>query len=148
MSSNSSATEGGATGPLARLLADSFQVLERGLPEASRRLCAVLEGVSLGMQVDEESFAVEFSARGARVRAATGQESAQVSLSRHTLWEVLENRLGLTEAVVADAVRVVGPLDTLLRLHEGLRLYVHGAARCPSFMTLLKCLRDACLPVA
>jgi hypothetical protein len=127
---------------VAALLADSFQVLAREQPEAYARMCALLEGLSVAVWVDEERFAADFSSRGASVRALTGHEPARVSTHGRTLLEVLDARRSLTEAVLADAVRVVGPLDTLLRLHEGLLLYLRGAVRCPGFASVLRRLRE------
>ncbi|HEX8821058.1 MAG TPA: sterol-binding-like protein [Archangium sp.] len=140
MSSSSSEAEG----LVATLLAESFTVLVREQPEAHARMCARLEGLSVRVTVDEERFAVDFTSRRARVRAVRGDESARVSTHRRTLLDVLDDRQSLTEAVLADAVAVVGPLDTLLRLHEGLLLYVRGAVRCPGFAVLLKRLREGC----
>jgi hypothetical protein len=129
---------------VATLLAESFAVLSREHPEASARLCAHLAGLAVAVQVDGEYFAAGFSSSGACVRAITGREPAQVATQRQTLVDVLDDRQSLTEAVLVDAVRVVGTLDVLLRLHEGLGLYLHGAVRCPGFAPLLRRLRRTC----
>jgi hypothetical protein len=73
---------------------------------------------------------------------------AQVATRGSALLDILDARQTLAEAVLADAVEVVGPLDTLLRLQEGLLLYVQGAVRCPGFALLLRRLRNACAPGA
>ncbi len=102
----------------------------------------------MAVTVEEERFAIDFTSRRARLRAATGDESARIATHRRTLLDVLDARRSLTEAVLEDAVEVVGPLDTLLRLHEGLLLYVQGAVRCPGFAALLRRLREGCSRVA
>jgi hypothetical protein len=144
VSSSSSVAEG----LVATLLAESFTVLLREQPEAHARLCARLAGLSVVVEVDEERFTLGFTSRRARLRALNGDESARLSTHRRTLLDVLDDRQSLTEAVLADAVEVVGPLDTLLRLHEGLLLYVQGAVRCPGFASLLKRLREGCSRMA
>jgi hypothetical protein len=125
------------------LLEESFAVLAREQPPASARLHACLEGLSVALRVGAEHFAVGFTGRGARLREVDGGERAQVSTSQRTLLEVLDGQQSLAEAVLADAVEVVGPLEILLRLHEGLLLYVHGAVRCPGFPLLLRRLRTS-----
>ncbi|PTL79792.1 sterol-binding-like protein [Vitiosangium sp. GDMCC 1.1324] len=130
---------------MATLLAESFSVLVREQPEAHVRMCAHLDGLAVAVMVDEEHFAAGFSLRSARVRPVTGHEPARVITRRCTLLEILDDRQSLTEAILADAVQVVGPLDTLLRLHEGLSLYVQGAVRCHGFAFLLRRLRESCV---
>ena len=131
---------------IAPLLAESFAVLSREQPEAYARMCERLEGLSVSLEVEGEHFAAGFSGRRAHVRAATGGEAARVTTRRCTVLDVLDDRQSLTEAVLTDAVEVVGPLDTLLRLHEGLVVYVQGAVRCPGFAPLLRRLREAGAP--
>jgi hypothetical protein len=129
---------------VAALLAESFQVLATEHPQARARMAACLEGLAVGLRVDEEHFAASFHQARARVAPATGREPVLVTTRRRTILAVLEARLSLAEAVLADEVQVVGPLETLLRLHEGLRLYVHGAVRSPGFARLLERLRELC----
>lgn len=133
---------------MAALLAGSFEVLEREQPEAYTRMCAALEGWEVAIGVDGERFAAAFSSGRARVRPVTGHEAARVSTRLPTILDVLDDRQSLTEAVLADAVEVVGPLETLLRLHEGLLFYVKGAVRCPGFAPLLRRLREVGAPSA
>jgi hypothetical protein len=133
---------------VAPLLAASFEVLAREQPEAYARMCSRLEGLAVALRVEEEHFAATFSAHRAHVGALTGQEMAQVATRGSALLDILDARQTLAEAVLADAVEVVGPLDTLLRLQEGLLLYVQGAVRCPGFALLLRRLRNACAPGA
>ena len=133
---------------MAALLAESFEVLRREQPEAYGRMCERLDGLAVSLEVEAERFAAVFSAQRAHVSAATGAEVARVTTRRRTVLDVLDDRQSLTEAVLTDAVEVVGPLDTLLRLHEGLVVYVQGAVRCPGFASLLRRLREAGAPSA
>lgn len=133
---------------MAALLAESFEVLRREQPEAYARMCERLEGLSVSLEVEAECFAAGFSSEGARVLPVSGHEVARVSTRLPTILDVLDDRCSLTEAVLTDAVEVVGPLELLLRLHEGLLLYVQGAVRCPGFAPLLKRLRRVRAPAA
>ena len=137
-----------AEGDVAGLLAESFEVLAREQPEAYSRMCARLEGLSVSLGVDGERFAAAFTPRSAWVRPVSGEEPVRVLTRRSTVLDVLDDRQSLTEAVLTDAVDVVGPIHTLLRLHEGLVVYVQGAVRCPGFASLLQRLREAGPPRA
>lgn len=131
---------------MARLLAESFEVLAREQPEAYARMCERLAGLSVLLEVEAERFVATFSSRRAWVAPPGGGEAARVATRRGTVLDVLDDRQSLTEAVLTDAVRVVGPLDTLLRLQEGLLVYVQGAVRSPGFAPLLRRLREAGAP--
>ncbi|ADO75701.1 Sterol-binding-like protein [Stigmatella aurantiaca DW4/3-1] len=127
---------------MAALLAESFAVLAREQPAAYSGMCARLKGLAVRLEVGPESFTAAFGVGHAQVRLPDETEQAQVSTGRETVLAVLDGEQSLTQAVLTDAVRVVGPLDTLLRLHEGLVLYVQGAARAPGFAALLRRLRE------
>lgn len=131
---------------MAALLAESFEVLAREQPQASARMCAALDGLAVALRVDDACFTAGFSTHGARVRATTGGEAVRVTTRGSTLLDILDDHQSLSEAVLADAVEVLGPLDTLVRLQEGLLLYVRGAVRCPGFAPLLRRLRQTCGP--
>ncbi|HEX8440880.1 sterol-binding-like protein [Archangium sp.] len=131
---------------VAGLLAESFEVLARAHREAYTRMCERLAGLSVLLEVEGERFSAAFSSRRAWVWPPSGEEVARVTTRRRTVLDVLDDRQSLTEAVLTDAVEVVGPLDTLLRLHEGLGVYVQGAVRCPGFAPLLRRLREAGAP--
>ena len=128
---------------MARLLAESFEVLAREQPRAYARMCTSLENLVVAIQVDEEHFTTEFSSQRAWVCSAAVGIAARIRTHRRTILDVLDNRQALSGAVLADAVTVVGPLETLLRLHAGLLIYVQGAVRCLGFSPLLRRLRDS-----
>ena len=129
---------------MARLLARSFTVLAREQPEAHARLCQQLGGLALELRVDGERFAAGFSAEGAWVQDVEGNEPVRVATRGGAILDLLDARLTLADAVLSDAVEVVGPVDILVRLHEGLGVYLHGAVRSPGFAGLLQRLRDTC----
>lgn len=133
---------------MATLLAESFEVLAREQPEAYARMCVRLEGLAVAIRVDDACFTAEFSSSRARVRAGLGLETVRVTTRGSALLDILDDRQSLSEAVLADALEVVGPLETLLRLQDGLLFYLRGAVRCPGFLPLLRRLRVACGPRA
>ncbi len=140
MSSSSSGTEG----VVQVLLARSFALLAREQPQTYGRFLLHLAGLTLALKIDAEHFTVAFTRAGVGLRAVDGQEHITVRTCRQTILEVLDDQHTLAEAIISSAVEVVGPLEFLLRAHEGLICYVHGAVRCASFPPLLQHLRSAC----
>jgi hypothetical protein len=130
------------SGPVARLLGESFAVLADELPAAHARLCAGLAGRAVAIDVDGERFVVAFAAGQARVTSAMEGEDAaagvRVATSRAAILAVIDAQRSLAEAVLTDEVRVVGALDRLVEAHQALVTYVHGAVRCPGFLSLLQ----------
>jgi hypothetical protein len=94
--------------------------------------------------VGAERFFLGFAPGSARVESTGPTAQALLVTGRGVLADVLDARLSLTRAVLTDALEVVGPLASLMALHEGLVTYVHGAVRCPSFPSLLARLRAVC----
>ncbi|MFP2929920.1 NAD(P)-binding protein [Pyxidicoccus sp. 3LG] len=132
---------------MGKLLAESLVALAREQPRQHARLCEQLQDRTVEVRVEAEHFLLRFAPEGARVERAGAPSEARVLMGRRALGDVLAARLSLAEAVLTDAVEVVGPLDTLMALHEGLVTYVHGAVRCPSFPSLLaRCARCAARP--
>lgn len=129
---------------MGKLLAESLVALAREQPRQHARLCEQLQDRTVEVRVEAEHFLLRFAPEGARVERAGAPSEARVLMGRRALGDVLAARLSLAEAVLTDAVEVVGPLDTLMALHEGLVTYVHGAVRCPSFPSLLARLRAVC----
>jgi hypothetical protein len=125
------------------LLARSFALLARAQPQAYDRCLLQLAGLAVALKIDAEHFTVAFTPAEVRLRAVDGQEYITVGTSRQTILEVLDDRRTLAEAVISSAVEVIGPLELLLRAHEGLIRYVHGAVRCAGFPSLLQQLRSA-----
>ncbi len=140
MSSNSSATEG----PVAALLDESLGMLAREQPALHARMCAQLQHRAVEVRVDAERFFLCVTPDAARVDTAARPSDARIHTGRRAIADVLGARVSLAEAVLADRVELIAPLDTLLVLHEGLVTYVHGAVRCPSFPALLARLQAVC----
>lgn len=135
------------SGPVADLLAESFEALAAELPAAYARVCAPLAGRVVEIRIDGERIVASFADGRARVRAGAGEdgEGADVRIvtSRRVILDVLDARRSLAEAVLADEVEVVGALDRLVEAHAGLTAYAHGAVRCRSFAGLLRRFRES-----
>lgn len=143
MSSNSSAAErrpdaATALGPVGELVAESFAALGREVPEAHLRIRTQLAGLSVRVDVDRERFALAFSSDAVDVAATQNSVDAHVVTSRAGIEALVDGDTAVAAAVLEDRLRVVAPLEVLVRLQEGLRLYVHGAVRCASFPKLLQ----------
>ena len=140
MSSSSSAAETGpgALGPVGELLAESFAVLKRELPEIHMRIRNHLAGLSVRVEVDDECFALDFSSDAVNVAAGPGAVDARVATTSAGIDALLDGDLAVADAVLEDRLRVVAPLEVLVRLQEGLRLYIHGAVRSVSFPEFLQ----------
>lgn len=134
----------GTEGPVGRLLTESFQALAREQPAQHALMCEQLQGHTVEVCVGAERFFLGFARGGARVESTGPAAQALLVTGRGVLADVLDARLSLTRAVLTDALEVVGPLASLMALHEGLVTYVHGAVRCPSFPSLLARLRAVC----
>jgi hypothetical protein len=132
----------GPEASLRSLLEESFDCLEREIPQAYERMCATLEGLSVCISLDDEAVVVGFAGARGRVDAAGGPVHADLCSSRRAVLAVLDGRLSLADAVLTDAVRIKAPLDTLERLGRALEAYMHGAVRSRSFPALLARLRS------
>jgi hypothetical protein len=137
--SNSSGPETSLRG----LLQESFDCLEREIPQAYQRMCATLDGLSVRISVDDEPVVIGFAGVRGRVSLTGGPVDAELCTSRRAVLEVLDGRLSLADAVLADAVTIRAPLDTLERLNRALEAYMHGAVRSRSFAALLVRFRAA-----
>jgi hypothetical protein len=131
-------------GPIAALLAESFDLLATGLPQAHARMLALLRGHVIELVIDGEPIRLRFE-HGVELRGFEVDEPTsscpRIECSVATILAVLDARLTLAEAVESDALRVRADLDRLVALHDGLLAYVHGAVRCPGFPELLVRLR-------
>jgi hypothetical protein len=126
------------TSPVAGLLAESFVVLADGLPPLYAAFCRALLGLTVELWVDGEVMAVRVGPEGARLTPAGAGADARIETSRRAILDVIDARASLEEAVRDGRVQVLGPLPVVVRLHEGILLYVHGGVRLPAFATLLR----------
>jgi hypothetical protein len=119
------------------LLQESFDCLEREIPQAYQSMCATLDGLSVRISLDDETVVIAFAGAHGRVAVASGPVDAELCTFRRAVLAVLDGGLSIADAVLADAVTVRARLDTLERLNQALEAYVHGAVRSRSFAALL-----------
>lgn len=136
-------------GPIATLLAESFELLKTRLPQAHARMLALLRGSEIELVLDDECMRLRFE-HGVELSPANTDEPLssppRIECSLAAIVAVLDAKLTLAEAVESDALRVRADLDRLVHLHDGLLAYVHGAVRCPGFPELLVRLRALAQP--
>lgn len=136
-------------GPIATLLAESFELLARRLPQAHARMLALLHGHEVELVLDAEPIHLRFGHGVELSRFAVDEPKpgcARIECTLTAIVAVLDAKLTLAEAVESDALRVRADLDRLVHLHDGLLAYVHGAVRCPGFPELLVRLRALAHP--
>jgi hypothetical protein len=151
---NPAASPADPGGPLAILLAESFELLATRLPQAHARMLALLRGRELELVLDEERMHLRFD-HGVELSRLSppgvtqgGSGCPRIECSVATILAVLDAQITLAEAVESDALRVRADLDRLVHLHDGLLAYVHGAVRCPGFPALLLRLRTLAAPLS
>jgi hypothetical protein len=124
-------------GDFPSFLKRSLDALEREAPHVYRVLCQRLDGLCLRLVVD--GAPIWLSAADDRLMTATsGLEQPPAIISSRTCIEALiEARLSLLDALLADDVVMLASTDDLPKLHDAWLLYVAGAVRCRSFPALL-----------
>jgi hypothetical protein len=125
----------------AAFLWESFAVLRRELPETYRRLCSHLSPREVAIQVGDESVVVRFEPRGAQRLAVPVRPQIEVHTTRAAILSLIDARSTLVESILGDELLLRGTADELLRFHDALMIYVHGAIRAPSFPHLLRAYR-------
>ncbi len=106
-------------------------------------MCRLLAPREVLLVIDGEAVVLAFDPASAHLLPGQRQPAVQLYTSRQTMLDVIDARLTLAEAVLADAIRLQGNVDDLAVFHEGLLTYVRGAVRCPSFPRLLDRFRQA-----
>jgi hypothetical protein len=127
--------------PVAALLRRSLGHLAREVPASYRHLLAELGALVVEVHVDGEVFSVRGGPELAVTDGAPADAGARITTSRRAVLDVLDVGLPLGEAVATGRVDVRGSLDDVLRAHDALLAYAHGAVRAPSVPGLLDGLR-------
>ena len=130
----------------ADFLATSLQALDRELPQAYALLCTHLAGQQLAIEVDGEMVGLSFAGGRARLLARAAPATVHVVTSRALIFDLIDARCTLLQAVLSDRLLVRGAPQELLAFHDGLLAYLHGAVRAPSFPPLLRAYRSAARP--
>ncbi len=124
------------------LLRRSFEHLEDEVPDSYRLMLNVLGSMVVQVDVDGELFSLRGGPRLEVSDGTTDLARARITSSRAAILGLLDARFGLDEAVQAGTLDVQGALDDILRAHDTLLAYVHGAVRARSHPELLVALRE------
>lgn len=121
----------------AEFLLESFATLERDLPAVHARLCRHFAGRIVELCVDGESLRLAFTTQHAVRSYGNAVASIRITTDRDTILDLVDARLGLVDAIMADRLELTGSPDELLLFHDGLMIYLHGAVRAPGFPHIL-----------
>jgi hypothetical protein len=127
--------------PVSSLLQRSVEHLSHEVPDSYRLTADTLGPVVVAVDVDGERFSMS---GGDELTVAVGDTDAahvRVATTRAAIVDVLDAVVGLADAVEAGTVKVSGPLDHVLRVHDTLLAYVHATVRAPAQAGLLETLR-------
>jgi hypothetical protein len=127
--------------PVAELLRRSLEHLAAEVPGSYQYLRTELGALVVEVDVDGEVFSVRGGVRLAVADGGASDAGARITTSRCAVLDVLDAGLALGDAVSAGRVDVHGSLDDVLRAHDALLAYVHGAVRAPSVPGLVDGLR-------
>lgn len=108
----------------------AFSALAVDVPAAYGALCRSLDGLPVAIVVDGACRVLRASEGSHEFGPELTREiTVRLTTSRNTIVEMLEARRSLLEMVLADEFSLVGKIQDLVRLEEGMFAFVHGAAR-------------------
>lgn len=128
---------------MAGFVGASLTTLRQECPTAYVQLCMLLEPREVLLSIEGETVALAFDHAGAHILPRPRGPTLLLQTTRQTILDVIDDRLRLDEAVLADEILLQGAIEDLALLYEGLLTYVRGAVRCPSFPPLLDRFREA-----
>lgn len=126
-----------ADGTFTRFLRRSLEVLEAEAPRAYVLVSERLGARVVSIQVGAECVGIAVSSGGRLVVSRSLPSGTHARASLEALRALLEGDRGLTEAILAEEIVLIGALEDLVQLYEALLTYFRGAVRCPSFAPLL-----------
>jgi len=129
----------------AEFLTESFSALHRELPDVHARMCRLLCPREVHLDVGGEGVSLRFDDDAAVFLEGPLCPAIHVRTSRAAILALVDARSTLIEAVMSDELSLVGTPVDLLRFHDGLMTYLHGAVRAPSFPDLLRRFRQPAL---
>lgn len=135
-----------APGSFAAFLHEAMSALEREHPTAWERLCLALRRRRVTLSVDEEIVPMAFEVDGVTFLPYAGEAHVILETDRPTIFTLVDGVLSLEEAVKRDRLRLRGRPDDVVRFHDGLMQWLHGAVRSPAFPGLLRAFRAALYP--
>ncbi len=115
----------------------SFDRLRRGAPLAYARVVAVLSLEPVRVRVGQETLEVHASDGHLRIGVTSDRALARLVTTRAALRRLVEGETTLVAAVLDESFHLQGSVEQLLRLHDALDAYLHGAVRAPGMDALL-----------
>lgn len=106
-------------------------------PQAYGLICRLLASREALVLIDGETVALTFRLDEVHVLHQPHSPHVEMHTSRQTILDLIDARLTLDQAVLADAIVLRGNVQDLGLFHEAWLNYVRGAVRCPSFPALL-----------
>lgn len=119
-----------------RFLRRSLEVLEAEAPRAYALVSERLGARAVSIQVGAECVGIQ-ATKGRLVASRSLPSGTHARASLSTLRALLDGERGLTDAILAEEVVLIGELEDLVQFYEALLTYFRGAVRCPSFASLL-----------
>lgn len=124
-------------GPFASLLRDSFAVLAAEVPEILAEFRAALAGRQVELAVDDERVGLRVERHAIHWQPVLAPH-VRVVTKRREIFALVDAASTLRDSVLADRLTLFGATAELLRFHEALMLYLHGAYRAPSMPQVLR----------
>ncbi len=143
MSSSSSEAEG-----VHALLLRSLDAIKADVPTQYAALCGALGGESVHLQIDHEFLLVQSDGRHVDVSAPAKKNRREPEDGQHVgvqlrtrarvIRDIIDGDCDLVDAVVSEAVELVGDIGVLSQFNTALTAYLHGAVRSPRFDAIVE----------
>jgi len=115
-----------------QLVADALACLRRERPDAHALFRDALGARTLAITLDREAFAV---ADGA-IAPHDARAPVTITTTSATLDAILNGRIAVIDALLADDLELRGDADDLIRVAAAMNTFLQGAVRCASMPAL------------
>jgi hypothetical protein len=120
-------------------LREALDTIALGSPGHHRRLVVLMRPLRLRLHIDGEDLLVSSDGDNIHLGDSDDEEATVVlESSRGAILALLDAERTLEESVLEESIVLRGEVDTLLLFHDGLLIFLNGAARCPSMSRLLQ----------
>lgn len=122
------------------ILGRAFDILQHDHAAAYFRVTDELEGLTVGMVVDGESFAARSKSGRMQILDpdTAGDVSASTVTTRRTVLDLCDGQIRLLEAVMAGRLQVRAREGDLLRMSRAVTAFSEGAVRARRMRALLE----------
>jgi hypothetical protein len=141
--SSSSSPSEPASGSFGAFLRKAMTALEQEHPEAWAGLCRALRRRQVTLHVDDEVVPLAFLLGSVVFLPLAGEAHVVLHTDTPTVFRLVDGQCSLEQAVQQDRLRLFGRPGDVIRFHQGLMQWLHGAVRSPSFPRLLREFRQA-----